>query len=95
MALDRARSSLATRSVRLAPLALRAVEFESESLSGTRRLLSAYDPVRTLERGWSLTLDHQGKAIRSIDQVAEGTELTTRVADGVFASKVMAKEKEQ
>ncbi len=95
VALDRARSSLATRSVRLAPLALRAVEFESESLSGTRRLLSAYDPVRTLERGWSLTLDHQGKAIRSIDQVAEGTELTTRVADGVFASKVMAKEKEQ
>ena len=37
------------------------VENQRAALSGKRRLLSAYDPVRTLERGWSLTLDDQGR----------------------------------
>jgi exodeoxyribonuclease VII large subunit len=48
----------------------------------------ALDPARTLARGWSITHDADGKLIRSVDDVAAGTELVTTVADGTVRSTV-------
>ena len=87
-ALRQAQEQIRPRASRLAPLAGAYVENQRAALSGKRRLLSAYDPVRTLERGWSLTLDDQGKTIRSVHDVGLGSSVTTKMADGSFTSTV-------
>jgi exodeoxyribonuclease VII large subunit len=91
-ALRRARDHVAARSTRLVPMVEAQLDAESAALEAKRRLLSAYDPVQTLKRGWSLTLDDQGAIVRSLDQVAVGATVTTRVADGEFLSQIERKE---
>lgn len=55
------------------------------SLSG---LIDAYSPIRTLERGYSITrID--GRAVRKSDDVAPGAVITTQLADGTISSKVL------
>ena len=54
------------------------------------QVLRAYDPVRQLERGWSLTRDSSGRLLRSASGVVPGTELVTRLADGEIVSGVHA-----
>lgn len=51
-------------------------------------VVKSSDPLRILERGFSLTTDSSGKIVRSIDNVKEGDELLTRVSDGEIKSKV-------
>lgn len=46
------------------------------------------DPAHALARGWSITTDRRGRAIRSVHDVSPGTLLTTRVADGHILSTV-------
>ena len=41
-----------------------------------RLVLRAYDPVRQLERGWSLTFGPDGKSLRSIAGLKPGAEIT-------------------
>jgi len=86
--LSRASGSVHARAQRLVPAANAHLVRAAGGLDATRRLLAAYDPKRTLERGWTLTMDADGKIIRSIEQVAEGAMITTRVSDGTVASTV-------
>ena len=61
------------------------------TFQGIERLCHQIAPERTLERGFSLTLDPTGKSVRHPDQVRSGDLITTRVAGGSFESRVETK----
>ena len=50
--------------------------------------MGAIDPLAVLDRGYSLTMDSQGRAVRSIDGIESGELLETRIADGMIRSRV-------
>jgi exodeoxyribonuclease VII large subunit len=50
--------------------------------------IQADDPRRLLERGWSITRDQSGRAVRSISSVRAGDTLTTHVRDGSIHTTV-------
>jgi exodeoxyribonuclease VII large subunit len=52
------------------------------------RLLTAYDPVNNLRRGYSITRDATGNVVRSVEAAAAGAEITTQLADGYVRSVV-------
>jgi exodeoxyribonuclease VII large subunit len=87
---EEARTSLVLRSTRLGPLAVRHLERSSDLVSSWRRLLGAYDVERQLERGYTLTMDREGRVVRSVAGLSPGAELTTRFADGTVSSRVDA-----
>jgi len=43
-----------------------------------------------LDRGYALVLNAEGSVVRSTAQISPGDPLTTRLADGVFTSRVEA-----
>ena len=65
---------------------------QSERVRSWQRLLVAYDVERQLERGYTLTLNDQGRLIRSLTDVEEGDEIVTRLADGSLRSRVVTTE---
>jgi exodeoxyribonuclease VII large subunit len=81
-----------THAARLGPLALGHAARESERVQSWRRLLTAYDVDRQLERGYTLTLNGAGTLVRSAGEVAVGDELVTRYADGTTRSRVEARD---
>jgi exodeoxyribonuclease VII large subunit len=56
-------------------------------LDGISRLCSQLAPERTLERGFTLTRDAQGRLLRRPDQVAAGDTIRTRSASGELATR--------
>ncbi len=52
------------------------------------RQLKAVGPLKVLERGYSVTLTEDGRALRSQGDAKPGARLTTRVADGEVRSVV-------
>jgi exodeoxyribonuclease VII large subunit len=50
--------------------------------------LESIGPMEVFRRGFSLTLDSSGKVIRSIENVAEGQQIRTVLADGTIESTV-------
>ena len=85
---DDARADAVGGSARLGPLAEGVVRREVERVAGWRRLLSAYDVARQLERGYTLTLDIEGRILRSAGALAPGAAIVTRFADGTARSVV-------
>ncbi len=71
------------------------VERAAEQLSGWRRLLAAYDVENQLRRGYSLTTTTDGTLVRSTEQLDEGQDIVTRLADGSVYSRVTASEARQ
>ena len=52
--------------------------------------LEALSPLRVLGRGYSLThLNDEQQLVRSVEDVAAGDELLTRLADGRIISQVL------
>ncbi|MFY9821589.1 MAG: exodeoxyribonuclease VII large subunit, partial [Thermoanaerobaculia bacterium] len=76
------------RGERIAAAARGRVREASATLNGMDRLCQQLAPERTLERGFSLTRDAVGRAIRHPDQVRPGDVIATRVAGGEFKSRV-------
>jgi exodeoxyribonuclease VII large subunit len=58
------------------------------SLTALDARLHSLSPLAVLNRGYALVLSQSGSLIRSAAQVASGDRLTTRLADGTFASRV-------
>jgi exodeoxyribonuclease VII large subunit len=58
------------------------------SLSLKLKLVHNLDPVRQLEKGYSLIRNRQGESIRRMSDVSIGEELKTEIADGFIDSKV-------
>jgi exodeoxyribonuclease VII large subunit len=50
--------------------------------------LHSLSPLAVLDRGYALVLDAGGSLVRSTAQINAGQQLTTRLADGSFASRV-------
>lgn len=69
---------------------VRGVDVADRHLDGIVARVRAQDPGHALARGWTITTDHHGRALRSIEGLAPGTVVTTRVADGSFTSTVTA-----
>ena len=60
-----------------------------EYISAIERELHAIDPLHVLQRGFSVTTDSNGDILRRADQASPGSDLTTRVAEGVVRSRVL------
>jgi exodeoxyribonuclease VII large subunit len=50
--------------------------------------VAAADPTQLLRRGWSITRTDAGTVVRSVDDVVDGTQLVTTLADGEVHSEV-------
>jgi len=48
--------------------------------------IEALNPLRILEKGYSVLSGAQGDLIRSIEQVSDGTEVHMRLRDGEISS---------
>jgi exodeoxyribonuclease VII large subunit len=92
--LDSGRALLDDRARRLATLPARRLQADELRVAHWRRLLGAYDYRRQLERGYSVTRDDTGRVVRSAADLSPGSEMTTRLADGVVASTVTGSTRE-
>lgn len=57
-------------------------------LSHLSDLVQAYDPLHVLRRGFSITLNVEGKAVKSAADLAPGETIITRLASGQIASTI-------
>jgi exodeoxyribonuclease VII large subunit len=88
--LAHAREHLADFRARLRRSAERLVDSSSARLGALDGRLHSLSPLAVLDRGYALVLSAEGSLIRSTKQVITGDQLTTRLADGSFASRVEA-----
>lgn len=65
---------------------------ELRSLNDKMATLKASDPQNALMRGFALVYRHDGKLIRSINDVVEKDILCTRLVDGTLISEITSKE---
>lgn len=77
--------ALQQRLVRRAP---QVADVHHRHLDTVEAQVRAFDPARTLARGWSITKNAQGALVRSPQDVAAGDELVTVLADGELRSTV-------
>lgn len=68
----------------------RLLESYASHLVSLNARLHSLSPLAVLDRGYALVLSSDGALIRSIAQIASGNELTTRLADGSFSSRVQS-----
>ncbi len=87
-ALTHQATQLEVRRARLEPLADRHLAQAAERVTAWRRLISAYDVDRQLERGYTLTLDPSGQVLRSVRALDPGMAVRTRFADGTATSTI-------
>jgi exodeoxyribonuclease VII large subunit len=60
----------------------------SKTLRHLSDLVQAYDPVHVLRRGFSITLNGKGKAVKAAADLAPGETIITRLAVGQVASTI-------
>jgi len=80
--------TVVTCEARLVTIGRRTVRAQTLRVDATAARLRALDPRRVLERGYSITRDHQGRVVRSPVGVASGSVLVTETADGALRSRV-------
>ena len=70
----------------------RSLERRLQASLASRRALDArlhsLSPLAVLDRGYALVLSNEGRLVRSAAHLAPGDQLTTRLADGSFLSRV-------
>jgi exodeoxyribonuclease VII large subunit len=66
----------------------RKLERDRANLRQNGRALHAISPLATLERGYSIIFDANGKVVRSSQGIGEGTPLRARLADGELSLSV-------
>ncbi len=86
--LDFAGEAVARRVALVGPRALGVLDRQQDRADSWRRLLGAYDIERQLERGYTITLSPDGSVVRSVSELAAGSRLVTRFADGKASSTV-------
>ncbi|KRE90095.1 exodeoxyribonuclease VII large subunit [Frateuria sp. Soil773] len=82
------RRLLAEHAQRLRQSIERRLERERLTLQQSARALHAVSPLATLERGYAIVFDADGKVVRSAKDVAADTRLRARLADGELALRV-------
>jgi exodeoxyribonuclease VII large subunit len=68
---------------------MNAMQHKRERLMQLAGLLRALGPESAFQRGFSITLDAQGRLVRSAHELKPGDELRTRFADGETRSRVL------
>ena len=86
---------LAAQAERHADLATEVQSLSDQGIGANQKLLGhledmvqAYDPVHVLRRGFSITLNGRGKAVKSAADLAPGETITTMLAAGQVVSTV-------
>jgi exodeoxyribonuclease VII large subunit len=87
-ALANARERLASCRTRLDRSIERTLQRASIRIGALDARLHSLSPLAVLDRGYALVLGADGALIRSATQIAAGDQLTTRLADGSFTSRV-------
>ncbi|BFI95944.1 MAG: exodeoxyribonuclease VII large subunit [Rhodanobacter sp.] len=82
---------LAEQSQRLRQAIARQLERDRHALQQAARTLHAVSPLATLERGYAILFDGEGKVVRAADEVREGDDLRARLAEGELALRVLGK----
>lgn len=85
--IDKEKESLETIKSNIRIFWGRQLNQETQKLEWMQKNLELLDPKRLLERGYSLTL-HNGKTLKSVDQIKAGEEISTWLADGKITSTV-------
>lgn len=88
--LNRADGRLTATLDQLARSARHAVRDAERRVDSAHARTRAFDPTRTLARGWSITRRTDGTLVRAITDVVPGDELVTLVADGTLTSTISA-----
>jgi len=83
-----AREHLTDMRARLGRSIERLLESSAASLNALEARLHSLSPLAVLDRGYALVLSAEGSLVRSTAQIASGDRVTTRLADGSFASRV-------
>jgi exodeoxyribonuclease VII large subunit len=86
--LEACRANAETRAGWLSGRGASHLERAAEQLSGWRRLVAAYNVENQLRRGYSLTMTAEGTLVRSAEELTEGQDIVTRLADGSVSSRV-------
>ncbi|MGH8162969.1 MAG: exodeoxyribonuclease VII large subunit, partial [Rhodanobacteraceae bacterium] len=66
----------------------RDAERDARRVGSLARALNAVSPLEVLQRGYAILFDAQGRVLRSAQDVAPGTPLTARLADGELPLRV-------
>ena len=74
---------------RLGRAAGESVAAHGKSLERIRDLLRALGPESAFQRGFSITMDEQGRVIRSAKSLQKGQRINTKFADGDVGSEVI------
>jgi len=74
--------------LRLEPIISSAYQRAESRLKTAATSLRHLSPYGVLERGYSITLDTEGRVVRGVEGLAPGVRLTTRLADGTATSVV-------
>ncbi len=83
-----AREHLADFRARLDRSLERLIESSASHFGALDARLRSLSPLAVLDRGYALVLSADGSLIRSTTQISSGDQLTTRLADGSFTSRV-------
>jgi exodeoxyribonuclease VII large subunit len=83
-----ARERLAACRTRLDRTVERRLDASAARLNALNARLQSLSPLAVLDRGYALVLDAGGGLVRSVAQVAKDDKVVTRLADGVFTSRV-------
>ncbi len=84
-AIDEAHASVMLQGARVLEQQRNRLELEKERLF-------AYDPQRTLERGFALIADRSGTVITTVGQIETGNAVSIRFADGTAQAEITGKE---
>jgi exodeoxyribonuclease VII large subunit len=79
---------LAEQAQRLRQSIERRLERNRLTLSQSARALHAVSPLATLERGYAIVFDADGKVLRSVQNVPADARLRARLADGELPLRV-------
>ena len=85
---ENAGQTLDSLSQKLEQAGTRALEGRQQKVDLLTAKLQALDPYAVLRRGYTITENSQGKAVRQVSELAPGDALVTRFAQGAVASRV-------
>lgn len=86
--LTESRGSIAQRTQRLMRTAPLALERATLGLGARQDRIASADPIRLLDRGWSITRTADGSVLRGIGSLGVGDTIATTVAGGSVSSEV-------
>jgi exodeoxyribonuclease VII large subunit len=69
------------------------LSMQAQSLAALEKNVTILDPMNILKRGFTLTLDKDGRSIKNSSQVKVGDTITTVLADGKLISNIQESKK--